>query len=135
MRGYLATGIGICLALLIGSTIGYAVGNQKGRSTALRMLTIEAGGNLTQRLEVLSLMRSGNPDRAITELEDQVDTLTLTLAANRVQPKVLSTVKAYRAIIPSHDRRAELDAILADVPDLGDADCPSAVRAFLAAHK
>ena len=45
-------------------------------------LQTEATGNLTQRIEVLSLLRMGEVPTAIVRLESEADQLTRTIALN-----------------------------------------------------
>jgi hypothetical protein len=63
-RTEMKTAAWILLAIVAGGT-GYAAGSRQGHQAMMTRLQIEAGGNLTQRIEALSLLRIGDVPAAI----------------------------------------------------------------------
>jgi hypothetical protein len=96
------------------------------------MLQSEAAGNLTQRLEALSLLRLDEATAAIARLEDEADQLALSIAANGgADRRALISAKAYRTVVPPAARRDELNALFAALPPPEPAHCDSALRQFV----
>jgi hypothetical protein len=97
-------------------------------------LQINAAGNLTQRVEVLSLLRMGDVSGAITQLETEADSLTVSMAANRgADRQALAYVKTYLSVAPPSPARAgRLSPALEGVPILKLDQCNTALRALLA---
>src|SRR5262245_29671919 len=80
---------------------GYVTGLRQGQIATIAALQTEATGNLTQRLDVLSLIRIGDTAAGVLRLEEEVDHLTLSIAANRsADRRVLINAKAYRTAVP-----------------------------------
>lgn len=110
-----------------------------GRSQQIRamiqILQAEAGGNLTQRVEVLSLLRMGDVSGAITRLESEADILTVNIAANRgADRQALAYVKTYLSVAPPSPARAQrLSSALEGVSTLRLDQCRTALRALLVA--
>jgi hypothetical protein len=71
------------LAVVAAIGVGYLAGLQEGQKRAVRMLQTEATGNLTQRVEALSLLQLGQVSRAVAQLEQEADQLTLSIAGNQ----------------------------------------------------
>jgi hypothetical protein len=134
------TGIGravwVLLAIAAGVS-GYAAGSRQGHQTTIRALQTEAAGNLTQRIEVLSLLRMGDAPTDILRLESEADQLTRTIALNPgADRRVLAYVKAYLSVAPPSPSRAqELSTALEGVPVLEPGKCNSALKALLLSAK
>lgn len=124
------------LAVVAGAS-GYALGSRQGHEAIIRSLQTEAAGNLTQRIEVLSLLRMGNSSTAIQRMEGETDLLTRTIASNPgADQRALAFMKTYLSVArPSPAREKELAVALADVPVLEPAKCNSALKAFLLSAK
>ena len=122
------------VVILMVAAAGYLVGLQRGQSATMRALQVEAAGNLSQRIEVLSLLRTDEPLAAISRLEEEADQLTLTIGANaEADREVLVTAKAYRsAVPPPPSRQAQLAAVFAALPDPQPNKCSSALQKLLA---
>jgi hypothetical protein len=115
----------------------YLAGLRQGQNAATRMLQIEAAGNLTQRIEALSLLRLGETSAAIADLEQQADQLTLGIAANEgAEKRVLLAAKAYRSLAPPPpSRSSELEAVFDTLPTPKPSDCGSALQRLLKSRK
>ena len=122
----IATGVG-----------GYAAGSRRSQQALVASLQIEAAGNLTQRIEVLSLLRMGNVPTAIANLESEADQLTQSIALNPgADQRVLAYVKTYLTVAPPSPSRAkELSPLLDGVPTLDPSKCKTALRALLLSAK
>jgi hypothetical protein len=122
----------VLLAIITGVG-GYAVGSRQAHQTMIRTLQVEAAGNLTQRIEALSLLRTGDVPAAIGRLDREVDVLTKTIAANPgADQRVLAFMKTYLSVAsPSPSREKELTTSLEGVPVLDPGKCNTALRALL----
>ena len=111
----------------------YLTGVYHGQQRGIQLLQSEAAGNLTQRLEALSLLRMGDTVGAVARLEDEADQLAVSIATNpSADRRVLISAKAYRSVVPpSPARRDELTALFATVPAPQPVDCNSALRRFV----
>jgi hypothetical protein len=69
--------------------VGFLAGRSQQIEAMIESLQVEAAGNLTQRVEVLSLLRTGDVSGAITRLESEADLLTVNIAgiAARTSPE------------------------------------------------
>lgn len=112
---------------------GYLAGSRQGHQATIRALQTEAAGNLTQRIEALSLLQTGDVPTAIMRLEEEADQLTLSIASNDgADRRVLASAKAYRSVVPPPPSRAEeLSAVFEAVPTLDPSQCSSALRTLL----
>lgn len=101
------------------------------------LLQINAAGNLTQRVEVLSRLRLGDVSGAITQLETEADSLTVTMAANPgVDRQALAYVKTYLSVAPPSPARAQrLSPALEGVQTLKLDQCQTALKALLVSAK
>jgi hypothetical protein len=130
------TGIGraawVLLAVVAGVG-GYAAGHRQGHQRMIGALQIEAAGNLTQRIEALSLLRMSDVSAAIVRLESEADLLTQTIAQNPGADKhALAYVKTYLSVAPPSPSRAkELSTALEGVPVLEPGKCQSALKTLL----
>jgi hypothetical protein len=115
------------------ATATYLAGLYQGQRRGIQMLQAEAAGNLTQRLEALSLLRLGEATAAVAGLEDEADQLALSIATNAAADRrVLISAKAYRSVVPpTAARRDELNALFATLPAPEPAHCDSALRKFV----
>jgi hypothetical protein len=122
----------VLLAIAAGGA-GYAAGQRQVHQAAIAMMHAEAAGNLTQRIEALSLLRMAEVPAAIDRLESEADQLTRTIAVNSgADKRALAFVKTYLSVAPPSPSRAEeLSAILEDVPVLEPGECSSALKALL----
>lgn len=125
-----------CLWLFValaGIAFGYLAGLRQGQQQTMRMLQAEAAGNLTQRVETLSLLRLGDVSKATAHLEQEADQLTLGIARNQgADRRVLLTAKAYRSIVPAPASRAkDLSAVFDTLPTPKPSDCGSALQLLL----
>jgi len=121
-----ATGVG---GLLFGRGLGF--------SDVVKRMQQEAAGNLSQRIEVLSMLQMGNVTSAITQLEREADLLTTGIASNPgANTRVLAYVKTYlSAAPPSPSRATALSAALAGVSVLEPSNCKTALRTLLESKK
>jgi hypothetical protein len=96
-------------------------------------LQMEAAGNLSQRIETLSLLRMGDASGAIKSLESEADVLTVNIANNLgADRSVLAHMKTYLSVAPpSTEREKALSSALAGVPVLEPGKCSSALKALL----
>jgi hypothetical protein len=126
----------IVLAIAAGGT-GYAVGSRQGHQRMISALQIEGAGNLTQRIEVLSLLRMGEATTAIVRLESEADQLTRTIALNpSADQRALAYVKTYLSVAPPSPSRAKaLSTALEGVPVLEPSKCNTALKALLLSGK
>ena len=130
-----AAWIGSALALAIAAgSIGFVAGRSQQIRAMIQMLQVEAAGNLTQRVEVLSLLRMGDVSGAITHLESEADVLTVNMAGNRgADRQALAYMKTYLAVVPPSPARAQqLSPALEGVPTLKLEQCRTALKALLA---
>jgi len=122
----------LILVVIVGAA-GYLGGLRQGQISTDEWLRREAEGNLTQRIEALSLLRIGDITEAIARLEGEADQLTLGLARNAEGHRaVLAMAKAYRRIAPppaSHEK--ELTAVFASLPDLKPGQCSNALQKLM----
>ena len=124
----------IALAVAAGG-LGFVAGRSQQIRAMIQILQAEAGGNLTQRVEVLSLLRMGDVSGAITRLESEADILTVNIAANRgADRQALAYVKTYLSVAPPSPARAQrLSPALEGVSTLRLDQCRTALRALLVA--
>lgn len=103
----------------------------------IRTLQVEAAGNLAQRIEALSLLRTGDVPAAILRLESEADLLTRTIAANPgADQRVLAYMKTYLSVAPpSPSRDKALSTALEGVPVLEPSKCNTALKALLLSAK
>jgi hypothetical protein len=122
----------LLLAFVVGAS-GYAVGRRQGHQTMISLLQVEAAGNLSQRIETLSLLRMGDVAGAISRLESEADQLTSTIAGNPdADQRALAFMKTYLSVAPpSASRGKQLSAALEGVPVLEPSKCSTALRALL----
>jgi hypothetical protein len=124
--------------LVIGTGVsGYAAASRQSRQTMIKTLQVEAAGNLTQRIEALSLLRIGDVPAAIVRLEGEADLLTRTIADNPgADQHVLAYMKTYLSVAaPSPSRAKELATALEGVPVLEPNKCNTALKALLLSTK
>jgi hypothetical protein len=126
----------ILLASAAGVT-GYAVGSRRDHQRMISALQLEAAGNLTQRIEVLSLLRMGDVPTAILRLESEADQLTRSIARNPgADQRALAYVKTYLSVVPPSPSRAkELSTALEGVRVLEPSKCDTALKALLLSGK
>jgi hypothetical protein len=112
---------------------GYAVGRRDGHASLMGFLQMEAAGNLSQRIETLSLLRMGDASGAIKSLESEADVLTVNIANNQgADRSVLAHMKTYLSVAPpSPEREVALSAALAGVPVLEPGKCSTALKSLL----
>jgi hypothetical protein len=122
----------IVLAVAAGS-VGFLSGRSEQIKATIALLQVEAAANLTQRIEVLSLLRMDDVPGAITRLESEADGLTTSIAANRgADQRALAYVKTYLSVAPPSASRARaLSAALEGVPTLNPDKCETALKALL----
>jgi hypothetical protein len=122
----------ILLAIVAGA-VGYLAGSSRQIQTTIQMLQVNASGNLIQRIEALSLIRTGDVPAAITRLESEADTLTTSMAANAgADQRALAYMKTYLSVAPpSPDRDKGLSVALAGVPVLEPGECNTGLKALL----
>jgi hypothetical protein len=130
----------VVLALVMAAAaggVGYMWGRSQQFGTMIELLQMEAAGNLTQRVEALSMLRMGDVPGAITRLESEVDTLTVNVALNRgADRNALAYVKTYLSVAPPSPARAQrLSPALDGVPTLTLDECQTALRALLASAR
>jgi hypothetical protein len=118
---------------LITGVVGFAVGQRQDHQAMMRLLQIEASGNLTQRIEALSRLRIGDDSGAISGLETEADSLTVSIAGNPgADQRVLGYMKTYLTVAhPSPAREKRLSQALRDVPVLEPGKCDTALKALL----
>lgn len=125
-------GLSIVLVVAAAVGVGFAAGRLDQNRLLMTTLLIEATGDLTQRIELLSLLRAGDSNQAIRQLENQVDTLVESLAANGVERSALAAAKAYRKVVPPPpERREAMAAIFKSVPDVKMEHCATGLRQLL----
>ena len=130
----------IVLALVVAAAagaVGYVAGRNQQHRAMIDLLQINAAGNLTQRVEVLSMLRMGDVPGAITQLETEADSLTVTMAANPgVDRQALAYVKTYLSVAPPSPARAQrLSPALEGVQTLTLDQCQTALKALLVSAK
>jgi len=133
-----AAWIGLATAVGIGAGgLGFVSGRSQQIGAMIRMLQVEAAGNLTQRIEVLSLLRMGDMPGAITRLESEADILTVNIAANRgADRQALAYMKTYLSVAPPSPPRAQqLSPALDGVPTLNLDQCRTGLKALLSANR
>lgn len=132
MRTARLTSVGWMLLVVAVATSTYVAGLYQGQRRGIQMLQTEAAGNLTQRLEALSLLRLGNSSAAIARLEGEADQLALSIAANAAADRrVLVSAKAYRSVVPPPALRDELNALFATLPAPEPAHCAASLQKFV----
>ena len=116
---------------------GYVAGRSRQIQATIKMLQMEAGGNLIQRIETLSLLRVGDVPGAIDRLESEAGGLTVRMAANPgAHQPALAYMKTYLSVAPlSPDRDKALSAALAGVPVLEPGKCNTGLKALLLSAK
>jgi hypothetical protein len=126
----------VLLAIVTGVG-GYALGSRHIHKTMIGALQTEAAGNLSQRIEALSLLRMNDAPGAIDRLEREADLLARTIAQNPgADRQVLAYMKTYLSVAPpSPDRARALSPALQDVPILQPGKCQTALKALLLASK
>lgn len=97
------------------------------------LLQTEAAGNLTQRIEVLSLLRMNDAPAAILRLESETDQLAHSIARNpAADQRALAYMKTYLSVAPPSPARAqELNTALEGIPTLAPSQCETALKALL----
>lgn len=115
--------------------LGFVIGRQTISAREMRTLSDVALGDLNQRLEVLSLLRTNKMLAAIEHLEQQVDQLILGLAPHVSDRYALAPAKAYRQVVPSSTSNNELEAAFNGVPEARLEHCRTALREFLLASR
>lgn len=127
---------GVFLTIVAGAG-GYAVGSRQSHQAMITTLQTEAAGNLTQRIEALSLLRMDDVPAAILRLESEADQLTRSIASNRgADQRALAYVKTYLSVAPpTPSRAAELSSALEGVPVLEPGKCSTALKALLLSPK
>ncbi len=125
----------IVVAVAAGS-VGFLSGRSEQVKATIALLQGEAAVNLTQRIEVLSLLRMDDVPGALTRLESEADGLTTSIVANRgADQRALAYVKTYLSVAPPSASRAQaLSAALEGVPTLNPDKCETALRALLLAE-
>jgi hypothetical protein len=129
----------LILALVLGAFLGgVAVGNRSTSDAAISMLTAETRGNLSQRVETLARLRTGDADGAIDLLEQAVDTATETLPQGKpwteLEPELrltLQMAKAYRQRYPPQQPSPTLAALLGTIPMPDVHYCSAAMQKLL----
>lgn len=121
------------LTMVLAVLAGFAFGNRRASADTLSALQTEAEGNLTQRIEVLSLLRTDSLSRAIQMLEEQTDYLITTIAANPGHNRdALVMAKAYRMAVPPPASRAEeLNRVFSQLPVPRREQCLPALRILI----
>jgi hypothetical protein len=137
MRGSTIGRVVWVLLVIVAAAGGYAVGSRRSHQTMIGTLQVEASGNLTQRIEVLSLLRMADVPAAIDRLESEADLLTQTIAGNTSADKrVLAYMKTYLSVAPpSPAREQALSAALSGVPVLEPGQCRTALKTLLLSVK
>jgi len=122
------------VAVILSALVGYLVGLRQGTASQMTALHREAAGNLRQRVEALSLLRTGEPSKAINALEEEVDQLVLTISANEGhEEEALLPAKAYRSVVPPPASRAKaLEATFTRLPAPKADQCSPALRRLMA---
>jgi hypothetical protein len=121
------------VAVALAALIGFSAGSSRGVERCLEALGTEAAGNLVQRVEALSLIRTGDTPEALSALEAQVDPLALTLAANSGEHNAaLLIAKAYRRAVPAQGSTKDaLAIVLAGLPTPEPRFCSPALRKLM----
>jgi hypothetical protein len=119
--------------VLASIALGYLAGLRQSQQQIIIRLQVEAAANLTQRLETLSSLRLGDVSKALTNLEQEADQLTLGIAGNQgADRRVLLSAKAYRSVVPPPASRAkELAAVFDTLPEPRPSDCGNALQLLL----
>jgi hypothetical protein len=117
---------------------GYAVGHRVTFARLMRLVASETQFALSQRVESLALLRTGDTAGAIAGLEHAVDTAALSLPQGKrwseLDPDLrftLQLAKAYRTRYPPTDPDAELPAFLETVPMPDVRFCSPAIQELL----
>jgi len=113
---------GLFLVLVLGGfCVGYVVAHNQEFSTGMERLRVETAGNITMRVQALSLLRTGDIDGAIKSIEDSMDQgiRTLPLSQDYAQlpsgsQRSLMVAKIYRTAFPP--KSADVASTLAPVP-------------------
>ena len=116
---------------------GYLAGNQRGHAATIAALQTEAAGNLSQRVEALSLLRLEDVPAAISRLEAEADKLGRSIAQNPyADQRVLAVLKTYLTVAPpSAARAATLSPALEGVPILEPSQCDTGLKRLLLAKQ
>ena len=106
----------ILLATVAGG-VGFVAGRSRQIEAMIKTLQMEAGVNVIQRIETLSLLRMGDVPGAINRLESEAGTLTVSIAANPgADQHAIAYMKTYLSVAPvSPDRDKALSAALANM--------------------
>jgi hypothetical protein len=133
---FLNLSVGAAL-MVAAAAAGYAVGSRQSQQAIIQSLQVEAAGNLTQRIETLSLLRLGDAPAAILRLEDEADQLAQSIALNAgADKRVLAYFKTYLTVAPPSPARAmALSTALEGVATLEPSQCKTALQALLVAAK
>jgi hypothetical protein len=131
---------GIVVFALVAAAFGggYTLGHRKMFRWGIEYLTAETRGNLSQRVETLARLRTGDEAGAIDLLERAVDAAAETLPQglpfselSAATQAALSVAKVYRAAYPPKEPSEDLAAVLAMTP-LPDVEyCSPALRKLL----
>lgn len=135
MRSKLIRGTVLVLLAAAAFGAGYTVGHRGAFQWMIESLSSETRGNLSQRVETLARLRTGDQDGAIALLELAVDRAAETLPQGQPYSKLppatqaaLRDAKLYREAYPAQDPSPDLAAVLAMVP-LPDVEyCSPALR-------
>jgi hypothetical protein len=135
-RAGIRTAAWVLLAISVGG-VGYLAGSSRQIQASLKMLQTEAGGNLIQRIETLSLLRMGDVPGAINHLESEADWLTVTISKNPgAEQRALAYMKTYLSVAPlTPDRDRAVSAALTGVPVLEPSKCDTGLKALLLSAK
>jgi hypothetical protein len=130
------TGIATTAWVLLGVAAagsGYAVGRRQAHQAVIGLLQVEAAGNLSQRIETLSLLRMSDVRGAIDRLESEADGLTVSIANNPgADQRVLAFMKTYLSVVPPlAGREQALAKALEGVPILEPGKCNTGLKALL----
>jgi len=131
------TGLVVLGLTVVSFLVGLAVGHHGTFDWVMGYLQNEVEGNLTQRVETLARLRTGDEAGAISFLEDSIDRATVNLATNRpwteMSPQTqnaLAWAKLYREAFPAA-ADAEVTRVLEKIPMPDVRDLSPAVRQLL----
>jgi hypothetical protein len=135
VRTKLLQGAAILILVTTAFGAGYTVGHRTTFRWMMEFLGAETRGNLSQRVETLARLRTGDERGAIVLLERAVDRAAETLAQGQpfselpaATQRALRLAKAYRDVYPPMEPSADLTAVLEMTP-LPDVEyCSPALR-------
>ena len=131
--------IALMLSLVVLAFVaGLALGNRTTFGWTMGMLTAETHFNLSNRVETLARLRTGDADGAIALLEQAVDTATESLPQGKpwteLEPTLQSTLqlaKAYRQRYPPQRPSPALAELLETIPMPDARYCSVAMQELL----